>query len=56
MDEFLLVTDAYRKQIFQVNLKNGVVGAIDLQLYHEPIALAYEPDTKKVFIHPIHGK
>ncbi|BFZ06046.1 hypothetical protein BsWGS_09085 [Bradybaena similaris] len=49
MDNFLLVNDAYQRQIFQVNLKTAVVEAVDLPPSHEPIALAYDPFEVKVF-------
>lgn len=53
MDNFLLVNDAYQRQIFQVNLKTAAVEAVDLPPNHEPIALAYDPFEVKVCIYII---
>ncbi|CAL1546616.1 unnamed protein product [Lymnaea stagnalis] len=48
-DNFLLMNDAYQKQIFQMSLVTAVVGAVNLFPTHEPVALAYDPYEFRVY-------
>lgn len=49
LDNFLLLNDAYQKQIFQMSLVTAVVGAVNLFPTHEPVALAYDPYEFRVY-------
>lgn len=48
-DNFILVNDAFQKQIYQVDTKNGVILALGLETDHQPIALDYDPLTQHVY-------
>ncbi|ESO92872.1 hypothetical protein LOTGIDRAFT_162349 [Lottia gigantea] len=45
---FLIVTDAYQKQIYQINSKSGSVNAIDMPIGH-PIAVDYDPMPQRIY-------
>ena len=49
-DNFLLMTDSYRKEIYQMDLATGDVRAIPVLTDHDnPIAVDYDPQTSTVY-------
>ncbi|KAK6195981.1 hypothetical protein SNE40_001294 [Patella caerulea] len=48
-NNFLIVTDAYQKQIYQIGTTNGVVHAIDMTIRHQPIAVDFDPIRLRVY-------
>lgn len=49
VDNFLLVNDAYQKQVYQLHARSGAISALGLQSQHEPIALDFNPRSSHVY-------
>uniref|UniRef100_A0A0L8HW29 EGF-like domain-containing protein n=1 Tax=Octopus bimaculoides TaxID=37653 RepID=A0A0L8HW29_OCTBM len=48
-DNFLLVTDSYRKQIFQISMITGKVQALDVRDHFRPLAVDYDPVRQIIY-------
>ncbi|GAB1603458.1 low-density lipoprotein receptor-related protein 4-like isoform X1 [Argonauta hians] len=48
-DNFLLVTDSYRKQIFQISMLTGKVQALDVRDHFRPLAIDYDPIRQVIY-------
>ncbi|KAJ8310212.1 hypothetical protein KUTeg_012077 [Tegillarca granosa] len=48
-DNFVLVADAYQKQIFQVGIYENRISAVSLSEHFRPIALDYDPIRQKIY-------
>ncbi|XP_036362725.1 low-density lipoprotein receptor-related protein 4 isoform X3 [Octopus sinensis] len=48
-DNFLLVTDSYRKQIFQISMITGKVQALDVRDHFRPLAVDYDPVRRIIY-------
>ncbi|XP_046577867.1 low-density lipoprotein receptor-related protein 4-like [Haliotis rubra] len=48
-NNFLLVTDAYQRQVFQVSSSNGVVHAVRHSTRHSPIAIGFDPIKMRLY-------
>lgn len=49
LDNFLLVTDGYRKQIFQISLQTRNVHALDVENHFCPFAVDYDPRREMIY-------
>lgn len=48
-DNFVLVADAYQKQIFQVGIYESRISAVSLSEHFRPIALDYDPIRQTIY-------
>ncbi|XP_013405316.1 low-density lipoprotein receptor-related protein 4-like [Lingula anatina] len=48
-DDFLIFTDTYQKQIFQMSLKDSEIRAVPLKGHENPIAVDYDPKEGRVY-------
>lgn len=49
VDNFLLVTDGYRKQIFQISIPTRKVHALDIEDHFRPFAVDYDPLREMIY-------
>ncbi len=55
-DNFLLFTDTYQKQIYQMDLTSGGFHAVPLSGHDNPIAVDYDPVHRRVYWTDVAGK
>jgi len=48
-NNFLVVTDAYQRQLFQVSIDDGSIHAIPLSQHYRPIAIDYDAMREELY-------